>query len=126
MKSIIRFTLTTILAVLTFNSAWANQDVAQCIHTENKLQISGLVRTGRGTEFFVWFVKDFDLNKVVGNYQGSEIMNLIDQMTLPKKFQMAITGSEIQGEVNIAIAGSDLTPLSQKTDFKYHCKIIAY
>lgn len=126
MKSIIKFTVVTVLSLFTFNSAWAAQNIAQCLVTQNKLQVSGIVKTGRGTEFFVWFINNYNLNYVLGNYQGTEVMNLMDQVTVQSKFQMSITRSEVEGEVNIAITGSDLSPLSQKKDHAYNCKIIAY
>ena len=125
MKLNMNFAVMTIFVFL-FNTAYADSQIAQCIHTSGMLNVSATVKTTRGTEFFEWVLENIESNNLLGSRKGFSVTNLIDNVTIQQSFDVSISTAANQGEVAIEIKNTNLNPLSQKTDFNFSCKVISY
>ena len=119
------FTLVFTCFVSTFAKA-EDRQIAQCILTNNVLSALATVHTARGNEFFKWNIPSVTASNLIGSHDGSEIMNLFSQVTLPKTFKATVSESSVAGEVYIDIKDADLSELSPIKDFSFKCNVISY
>ncbi len=115
-----------VAAVLSQNSRADERQAAQCMLHDQDLTVLATVHTVRGNEFFEWKIKGIQPQNVLGDHDGAEVKNLLEQLSLPKPFQVTIENGSSEGEVAVDIKNCDLSFLTPVRDFSFRCNILAY